>query len=192
MPREPKKYVEDPVIVRDENGRVQKGSQLGALSRGSPKTTDPTKQLRKEAKALAQEMLSEAMPDLLSVLEQKAKQGELGALQLALKHGLPTPRQESFLEGCEEAAMLDAPSRVAWAGRAAMEGQISLEQAEAISKQATYEAEAQVLRVIQGISRDLKNGLAADVAVRRLFDLTQDVAEKHTPTLIEHDEGAHE
>ena len=87
--------------------------------------------------------------------------------------------------------MLDAPSRVAWAGRAAMEGQISLEQAEAISKQATYEAEAQVLRVIQGISRDLKNGLAADVAVKRLFDLTQDVAEKHTPTLIEH-EGAHE
>ena len=87
--------------------------------------------------------------------------------------------------------MLDAPSRVAWAGRAAMEGRISLEQAEAISKQATYEAEAQVLRVIQAISRDLKNGLGADVAVKRLFDLTQDVAEKHTPTLIEH-EGAHE
>ena len=138
---------------------------------------------------MAQEMLSEAMPELLTVLESKARSGELGALQLALKHGLPTPRQETYLEGVEEAAMLDAPSRVAWAGRAAMEGKISLEQAEAISKQATYEAEAQVLRVIQGISRDLKNGLAADVAVTRLFDLTQDISDKHTPTLIEHGEG---
>ena len=189
MPRKKTPPIENPVIVRDERGRLQKGNQLGTLGNGVARRTDPVKQLRKEAKALAQQMLSEAMPELLSVLEQKAKQGELGALQLALKHGLPTPRQESFLEGCEEAAMLDAPSRVAWAGRAAMEGKISLEQAEAISKQATYEAEAQVLRVIQGISRDLKNGLAADVAVTRLFDLTQDISDKHTPTLIEHGEG---
>lgn len=181
--------IEDPVVVRDEKGRLVKGSQLGALGRGVPRPGH--KSLRKESKALAQEMLQEALPELMKALVAKAGTADVRSLQLALKHSLPTPRPETFLDGMEEGANLDPTSRTEWANRQAMLGRISLEAAAEIGKAAVLESEAQILRTVKAISRDMKNGLPPEKALLRLHNLAEEVETKHTPVQIEHqEEGA--
>ena len=178
---------EDVIELRDKQGRFLPGNELGRVAKGIKKPRDPKKALAREARKIATEMIEDAMPSLIDTLIQKAKEGEIGALNTALKVTVPQPKQETYLdpEVMAEAALLDPTSRTEFIHRQCLMGKVSVEVASELGAQCAREAEAQVLRTMKLIARDMKHGLAPQKAFERLSDLADGINEKYTPVLLE-------
>lgn len=179
---------EDVLDVRTKGGLFAKGNEMGKLGKGVPRPHDPKKKLQREAIKMAREMLNEAMPRMIETLIAKASSGEIQALNTALKVAVPNPKQETYLDPdvMAEAALLDPTSRTEFIHRKCLEGKISVEVAGELGQQASREAEAQVLRTMKLIARDMKNGMNPAKAYERLADLADGINEKFTPLVIDH------
>ena len=76
MPRKKTPPIENPVIVRDERGRLQKGSQLGTLGNGVERRADPVKQSRGRRPRHSPKRCLRGHAEILEVLTKKAIEGE--------------------------------------------------------------------------------------------------------------------
>lgn len=185
---------EDIMDLRDSKGRFMKGNDIARLATGIKRPRDPSRKLQKDATQLAQEMLAEALPELVGVLTKKALNGEIQALNTALSSSIAKPKQETYLDPSimAEAALLDPTSRTEYIHRKCLEGAISIETASELGAQCAREAEAQVLRTMKLIARDMKNGLDPAKAYQRLADVAEGINEKYTPVMIEGGRGVDE
>jgi hypothetical protein len=178
---------EDVMELRDKQGRFLPGNELGRCAKGIKKPRDPKRALKREARKMATEMIEDALPALIDTLIKKAQEGEIGALNTALKVTVPQPKQETYLDPdvMAEAALLDPTSRTEYIHRQCLMGKLSVEVASELGAQCAREAEAQVLRTMKLISRDMKHGLAPQKAFERLSDLAEGINEKYEPVMIE-------
>ena len=101
---------EEIPVIRDEKGRVMKGSKLGKLSAGVSRVSAAAlkrerkrmqKTINEQAQSLAADMLNEKLGDVLAGVYEQAMAGDVKAMALWLKHSTPVAPQAPKLVDSE-------------------------------------------------------------------------------------------
>lgn len=161
----------DTSTMRDEKGRWLHGRPKGIkeIKPRVPKVLAPS-EYQVLAKTAQEEVIEAGLPSLSEVvkkLAEKAKEGDVPAATVLLKHIAP-PIPRSVARGIEDLAHLPADQRIAAIAQRAAAGVIDIESATALTAMARVEIESRVIAPVRAALLALKAGEQAAVVLQKL------------------------